>query len=52
MQCDSTVTHTEAKMKTICDKPYKSKRCNVTVTLKGRDHMTGLLNIQYCFRES
>jgi len=52
MQCGSTGTHTEAKMKTVCDKRYKNKHYTVTVTLKCRDHMTGLLNIQYCFRES
>jgi hypothetical protein len=39
-------------MKNVCDKPYKIKHYNVTVTLKGREGMTGLLNIQYCFRES
>jgi len=52
MQCDSAVTHTEAKMKTVYVNPYKIKHYNVTVTLKGRDRMTGLLNIQYCFIES
>ena len=50
MQCDSTVTHTEAKMKYVYVKPYNIKHYNVTVILKGRDRMTGLLNIQYCFR--
>jgi hypothetical protein len=39
-------------MKNVRDKPYKIKYYNVTVTLKGRERMTGLLNIQYCFRES
>jgi len=39
-------------MKNVCDKPYKIKHYNVTVTLNGREGMTGLLNIQYCFRES
>jgi len=39
-------------MKTVYVNPYKIKHYNVNVTLKGRDRMTGLLNIQYCFRES
>jgi hypothetical protein len=52
LQCDSNVTYTEAKMKNVCVKTYKILHYIVTVTLNGRDHMTALLKIQYCFREN